>query len=254
MNTPHNTAIVSQFGSRAQAYVESPTHAQGDDLIVLGQIVQHLRPETALDLGAGGGHVSYAMAPHARRVIAVDLSHDMLTAVLAEAQKKALDNIGVQQGAAEALPFDNGAFDFLACRYSAHHWQDFEAGLREARRVLKQGSHAVFMDTVAPANCLFDTHLQTIELLRDTSHVRNYTLTEWVRALEQADFAVNAVHVGRLRLEFSSWIARMRTPDTQVKAILALQQGAAAETRAQFAIETDGSFTIDKLMVEVRAV
>ncbi len=74
-------------------------------------------------------------------------------------------------------------FDFLACRFSAHHWRGFETGLREARRVLVGGSTAVFIDAVATGSAPMDTHLQAIELLRDTSHVRNYRAAEWLGAL-----------------------------------------------------------------------
>ena len=51
------------------------------------------RAELALDMGAGGGHVSYALARHARRVIATDLSSEMLAAVARTAREKGLSNI-----------------------------------------------------------------------------------------------------------------------------------------------------------------
>ena len=51
-------------------------------------------------------------------------------------------------------------------------------------------------------------------------------------------------------MDFPVWIARMRTPEDQVKAIRALQNAASAETKAHFAIEADGSFMLDVLMIE----
>ena len=77
----------------------------------------------------------------------------------------------------------DGAFDFLACRYSAHHWRDLDAGLRQARRVLRPNAAAVFIDAVSPGAPLLDTHLQAVELLRDTSHVRDYSVAEWTAAI-----------------------------------------------------------------------
>ena len=53
----------------------------------------------------------------------------------------------------------------------------------------------------------------------------------------------------RLRLEFGSWIARMRTPDTLSHAILALQQSMGAEVREYFEIDADGSFSTDVLVL-----
>ena len=139
-------------------------------------------------MGCGGGHVSYRVAPHVGEVVACDLTPDMLAHVKRTASERRLDNIRVQQGAAERLPFANASFDILLCRYTAHHWRDLEAGLREARRVLKTGGRAVFADAIAPADPLLDTHLQTIELLRDPSHVRNYSAAEWIAALGGSAF------------------------------------------------------------------
>jgi SAM-dependent methyltransferase len=253
MHAAHEKVVAAQFGPQAKAYVESAVHARGEDLDALEAIVRNLRPARALDLGAGGGHVAYLMAQHAAEVVAADLSADMLAAVAATAAERGLGNIATVETPAEHLPFEDGEFDFLGCRYSAHHWRDFDGGLREARRVLKVGAPAVFIDAIAPGLALLDTHLQAIELLRDTSHVRNRTAAEWLAALGRAGFQAQACRTWRLRMDFPVWIARMRTPEVNALAIRALQQAAAKETTARFAIESDGSFMLDVLMVETLA-
>ena len=104
-----------------------------------------------------------------------------------------------------------------------------------------------------PAWPLLDTHLQAVELLRDTSHVRNRTLAEWTSALELAGFAVRGLRTWQLRMDFPVWIARMRTPEENARAIRALQTAASSEVRAHFAIEPDGSFMLDIMMIEAAA-
>jgi ubiquinone/menaquinone biosynthesis C-methylase UbiE len=145
-----------------------------------------------LDLGCGGGHVSYRAAPHVAKVVAYDLSADMLAAVRHAAAERGLGNIATQAGAAEDVPFPDRSFDFVLSRYSAHHWQDFARGLREARRVLKPGGRAVFADSISPGALLLDTFLQSVELLRDPSHVRSYSRKEWEEALRAAGFRPGA--------------------------------------------------------------
>ena len=249
----HDVVVEDQFGPRATAYVESAVHAGGEDLDRIEAIARAAAPAHALDLGAGGGHVAYRMAPHARRVTASDLSGEMLAAVTATARARGLGNVETTAAPAERLPFADGAFDLLACRFSAHHWQDFEAGLRQARRVLQPGAPAVFVDAVSPGPPLLDTHLQAVELLRDTSHVRDYSAAEWAGALRRSGFRIQATRTWRLRMEFDSWIARMRTPAPNVTAVRALQAAASEEVRAHFAIEPDGSFMLDVLMLEATA-
>src|SRR5271169_6445634 len=226
MSRAHQNVVADQFGPRAKAYVESAVHAQGEDLAALEEIVERAAPSRAIDLGAGGGHVAYLIAKHAKSVTALDLSSEMLAAVAATARDKGLANIAVTQAAAEKLPFDDATFDFVASRFSAHHWRDFEQGLGEARRVAKAGSPAVFIDAFAPGRALLDTHLQAIELLRDGSHVRNYSAGEWFAVLGRRGFALSACRSFRLRMDFPVWIARMRTPEARANAILSLQRSA----------------------------
>ena len=246
----HEKVVEAQFGPQARAYVESAVHSQGADLDRIAALAQTLRPDLALDLGAGGGHVAYTLARHARRVVATDLSSEMLAAVAETARGKGLSNIETVEAPAERLPFEDATFDVVASRFSTHHWRDFEAGLRQARRVLKRGGKAVFVDAFAPGSALLDTHLQAIELLRDHSHVRDYTCAQWFGALARSGFAVEACRTWRLRMDFPVWIARMRTPEENVRAIRALQVAASSETKAHFAIEPDGSFMLDVLMIE----
>lgn len=250
MSRSHDAQVAGQFGPQAAAYVASAVHAQGEDLAHIGALVRRVPGAALLDLGCGGGHVAYAAAPHAARVVAYDLSREMLAAVSAEAGRRGLGNVEIRQGAAERLPFAEGAFDIAATRYSAHHWRDVPAALAEMARVTKPGGLAVVVDLIAPEDPLLDTHLQAVELLRDPSHVRDYRLSEWRSMLEAAGFAPGAVLASRPRMEFASWIARMRTPPTHVAAIRALQASAAADVTSHFQIEPDGSFLLDSVLIE----
>ncbi|MGF7162527.1 SAM-dependent methyltransferase [Rhodoligotrophos appendicifer] len=253
MTRSHDAVVQDQFGPRAEAYVHSAVHAGGEDLDALEAMARLRAPQKALDLGAGGGHVAYRLAPHSVSVTACDLSADMMAAVAATARQRHLPNIETCIAPAEHLPFDDAAFDFLACRFSAHHWHDFEAGLRQARRVLKPGATAVFIDVVSPGPAAFDTHLQAVELLRDPSHIRNYTAAGWCAALVRAGFHVQTTQARRLRMDYPVWVDRMRTPDTHRAAIRSLQQNASRETADYYGIEPDGSFTLDTLQIEATA-
>ena len=242
--------VEQQFGSQASAYLTSAVHSQGADLAALAALARGQASARVLDLGCGGGHVAYAVAPEVAQVVAYDLSQAMLDVVAKSAAERGLGNLVTQLGPAEQLRFAAACFDMVLSRYSAHHWRDFEAGLREAARVLKPGGRAGFVDVVSPGRPLQDTFLQAIEILRDTSHVRDRSRAEWEDAAARAGFAGQSVAAFRVRMDFPVWIARMRTPPVMEAAIRALQAAMADEVRRYFAFEADGSFTFDVVLFE----
>jgi SAM-dependent methyltransferase len=247
-----HSLVAKQFGPRAAAYVTSAVHARGEDLDALAAFARTAKFGRALDLGCGGGHVSFTLAPLVREITAYDLSDAMLSAVTEEARKRGFANLATRQGAVEALPFADASFDFMATRYSAHHWFDVPRALKEARRVLKPGGTLMAIDAVAPDNVVCDTFVQTIEMLRDPSHVRDYSVREWLAMLREAGFAPEEPVRRRIRLDYATWIARMQTPKVQADAIRALQAQAPAEVMRYFGIEPDGSYMLDTASVVAR--
>jgi ubiquinone/menaquinone biosynthesis C-methylase UbiE len=246
----HHDQVADAFGSTAAAYLTSPSHASGADLATLAAEIAATPGASVLDLGCGAGHVSFAVAPHARAVTAYDISPQMLATVVATARERGLGNIGTQLGAAEALPFSDAAFDWVVSRFSAHHWHGVPRALAEVRRVLKPGARVLFVDVAGADHPLVDTHLQAVEVLRDGSHVRNYRADEWLALFAGAGFTARIRERWRLPMEFDSWVARMRTPEVRVAAIRSLWSGAPDEVREYFAVQPDGSFMLDVLMVE----
>jgi len=248
--TNHQDFVAGQFGSHARDYVSSVVHSTGEDLDRLGSLLGSRRPARVLDLGTGGGHVAFRAAHHADQVVAYDLSDQMLRAVETEASRRGHANIVTRQGPAEALPFEDASFDAVLTRFSAHHWHDVPRALAEARRVLKSGGLAVFIDVTAPQTVLLDSWLQALELMRDPSHVRDYRLSEWHALLAGAGFEPSGTTKFRLRMEFAAWVARIGTPAPLVEGIRCLEARMPAEVAAYYGLEDDGSFTIDTAMIE----
>ena len=242
----HHDNVEKQFGSQANAYLASAVHASGRDLQRLGERLLAFPQARVLDMGCGAGHASFVAAQYA----AYHLSSQMLDVATDAAKDRGLENIATRQGYAESLPFEDNVFDVVISRYSAHHWHDVGRALREVNRVLKPGGVLIVMDVMSPGHPVRDIWLQTVEALRDTSHVRNYSSGEWLSLINDANLIADTLLTDRLPLEFSSWVARMRTPAALSDAIRVYQQSASAEVKAYFALQEDGSFTSDTIMVE----
>ncbi|HNS94024.1 MAG TPA: class I SAM-dependent methyltransferase [Thauera sp.] len=248
----HNSVVLDQYTTRASAYVNSAVHAAGQDLDLIAQLLANQRGAVALDVGCGGGHLTYRLAPLVSQVVACDLAASMLAAVAEQASLRGLPNIATREAAAESLPFEVATFDVVATRFSAHHWHAFAEGIAEMARVLKPGGLALMSDVVSPGVSLLDTWLQTLELLRDPSHVRDASTAEWDAALAAAGLAIERIEHLRLRLDFATWVARMDTPEPQVTAIRMLQARAASAVKDYFEMEEDSSFTVDTALFVAR--
>lgn len=242
----HEQTVQSQFDPRAQAYLTSAVHSAGPDLARAKTLVSQAVPATAaaLDIGCGGGHLSFTLAPLVGRLVALDPSPGMLAAVSAAAAARGLRSLETRQGNAESLPFGDRSFDLVGTRYSAHHWTRLPAAMGELVRVLAPGGHALVIDTLGHEDPLVDTFLQSIELLRDPSHVRNRSVAQWRTLLRTAGLAELEHAEWPTRLEFASWVERMHTPADRVQVIRSLEEGAPREVREALEIGPDGSFTI----------
>ena len=120
------------FGAHADAYERArPAWPE--------EVARWLVPEGAelvVELGAGTGKLTRAVAALDVRVVAVEPDPRML-AVL-----RGLGLEGVD-GSAEAIPFDDGVADAVVAG-SSLHWFELETALREIHRVLRSGGRFGF--------------------------------------------------------------------------------------------------------------
>lgn len=232
-----------QYANKSEAYLHSQVHAQGAEFAKMQALIQQHQFKSVLDLGCGGGHVTYQVAPWVDHVTAYDITPEMVNLVVQQAQKKGLHHVIGQVGAAESLNFSNETFDCVISRYSAHHWQSIRQAMHEIHRVLKPQGKVVMFDILGNSNPILDTFIQSIEMIRDPSHVRDYSLAEWMSFAEQAGFRIEIVEKQSLKLDFQTWVARMQTPIDAVNTIRDLQHKVSDQVRKYFKIQEDGTFS-----------
>lgn len=241
-------SVHDQFGKVADNYRTSQVHAAGEDLAQIAAYVATLAEQNGLpyvlDVGCGAGHTAMTVAPHSQQVIALDLTKQMLEQVEKLAADKGLSNVQTKQGDVEQLPFDDQTFDVVVSRYSAHHWPNPSLAVQEIWRVLKLGGQFILSDVISPQAPAQDTFLQALELLRDPSHVRDHSISQWQAMLTQAGFQSKIIFEWRLKLNFQNWTARMATPAQQVAMLKTLFDLVSEDIRASFLIEATYDFTL----------
>ena len=149
--TSHIDRVRSSFSRQARDF-----DAAGLTLgrqALLGWIVDALplAAETrALDVAAGTCHLSRAVAPHVRSVVAVDATPAMLREARAEAAGAQLGNLRLALGDAGHLPFPDAHFELVMCRLALHHFADPAAAVAEMARVTRESGTLAVVDLLSP--------------------------------------------------------------------------------------------------------
>ena len=228
--------IQKRFGNVAANYRTSTVHASGKDLDLMVASSALTEDLTVLDAGCGAGHTSLAFAPHVSRVIACDFTRAMLEQVETLANERGISNIETQLADVDNMPFPANSFDLVVTRYSAHHWLHPGRALAEFRRLLKADGIFLISDIMAREDYAQDSFLQTIELLRDSSHVRDFRISEWLAMLSESGFDSEILSTFDLTLHFDTWTTRMATPGQNADMIKSLFGGAPDDIRRGFGL------------------
>jgi SAM-dependent methyltransferase len=192
----HSEEIVDQFTRQAAQFAASPT-ARSED--ILERIVRAARPrasDTALDVACGPGTLVCGLARHVRNATGIDLTPAMLDQARATQAAQGIGNVSWDQGDVTALPYGDGRFDIVTCRFAFHHFPAPLAVLREMRRVCRAGGRIVVADS-APATGKAEA-FNAMERLRDPSHTRALAPEEMAALFAEA--GLRGPHLSRTRL------------------------------------------------------
>lgn len=210
--------VKDQFTRNAEQYVSSKTHATGDDLDLLSGWLQLKSNWKVLDVATGGGHVAKKIAPFVRYIIAVDLTRRMLETARNFVSQQS-DNVEYIVADAENLPFLDEAFDAVTCRIAAHHFPNPRQFINETARVLKPGGKLLFIDNVVPDIDSIDEFVNTLERLRDESHVRCNRIREWEEWMTNAGFRTQKSRIRKKIFDYPTWVRRTTSSEEQVEAV-----------------------------------
>lgn len=205
----HTRLIRDQFGAHADAYATSAVHAQGASLARLVELTQPQHDWLVLDVSTGAGHTALTLAPHVARVIATDLTPQMLDAARKLASERGITNIDFRPADAQVLPLDDNTFDLVTNRIALHHYPDARKAIEEMARVCKPGGLVALVDNVVPPDKQIAGYINHFEKMRDPSHNWAYPIVRLEAHFADAKLKVEHSESLKKEIEFEPWANRM---------------------------------------------
>ncbi|MCY9185215.1 methyltransferase [Bacillus halotolerans] len=225
------------FSKNAEMYRDEKVFAEGEDLAMLIKTAECRAEQRVLDVGAGAGHTALAFAPYVQECIGIDATQEMVDVASSFAKEKGAGNVHFQKGTAEELPFPDDSFDVITCRYAAHHFSNVHQAVSEVARVLKKNGRFFLVDHYAPEAPDLDEFVNHLNRLRDPSHVRESSLSEWQSMFTANQLGYEEIQKWNLPIEYNSWIKRGGTPADRVQRIISHLNNASDEARDTFCLE-----------------
>jgi SAM-dependent methyltransferase len=161
--------------------------------------VQELLPKVvsrALDVGAGHGLGSYALARGGWEVTALEPDASSLVGAqsIRTLASESGTAINVVESLGETMPFEDATFDLVFARQVLHHAADLPGLCREIMRVLKPGGTLLAIrDHVISKPEDLDVFLAIHPLHRFYGGENAYLLKEYIAALKSSGFVIDRV-------------------------------------------------------------
>jgi len=259
MELKSKSLVQERFGAFAAAYATSRPHAKGNSLLRLVELVAPQETWTALDIATGAGHVALALAPRLARVVASDLTLQMLAVARGLARERGILNVSVAEMRAEALPFADSTFDLVTCRIAPHHFDDVSKFVAESARVLRPGGMFGLVENISPDTGMMDGDASALsaaadeynafEKLRDPSHVRCLTLTEWRDLVARAGLKERHVELLDKPMVFGPWADQQNVGDSTKLELISMLRNGSPAVRA-FARPQENNGDVDFVLTE----
>lgn len=207
--------------------------------------------DRVLDIGTGTGAIADKVAPLVREVVGIDLSDEML--VIANKKKEEFPNVRFEYGDVRKLPYDNDVFDKVTARMVFHHvLEDAEQGVREIKRVLKDGGKLILSEGVPPNHNVKNWYTEMFSFKED----RRTFMDEDLLALTKSGGFENIqyhCHISK-RVSIGNWLDNGAVSEESKRVILDMHLELHEEGKKAYNMEiTDEDIFIDMKFVVLAA-
>ncbi|HEY9245791.1 MAG TPA: methyltransferase domain-containing protein [Candidatus Methanoperedens sp.] len=210
---------IKQFGKQAEVYSKENILVDREHLSEIARRSGISNNHSVLDIATGAGFLALEFAKRAGTVIGSDITRNMLQYAVQKQKNSGLDNTGFILADVESLPFYVGTFDIVTCRFAFHHFPDPAKALLEMKRVCRPNGRIVLVDGISSEDRYKSHFHNTIEKMRDPSHVCIYTLSEMKEMFNSVGAVIADISHRDIPQDFEEWIKRAGTGNYEIQVI-----------------------------------
>jgi len=221
--SPHKAVVQESFTRQADVYAVTPTVADPARIERLVEAVDAASGSRVLEVACGPGFLALAFAQRCREVVGLDLTDAPLAIAEKHRDERGLANVRFQCGDADHLPFAEGQFDVVVCRFAFHHFEEPGLVLREMARVCRPQGKVAVEDLVTSEHRARSDYQNRFERLRDPSHTRALAPSEMLGLSTAAGLELDRLYSGELVQNLERWLANCQTPpgpSSEVRAMI----------------------------------
>jgi SAM-dependent methyltransferase len=141
------TTIQLRMSPQTSARYRAPAETTVFPLEYAFHLLGDVKGKTILEYGCGDGENTVVLANRGARIIAFDISAELLALARKRVEENGCEDVELLLGSAHTLPFADESIDIVFGMAILHHL-DLELASREIKRVLKPGGRGIFEEPI----------------------------------------------------------------------------------------------------------
>lgn len=237
-----NRAVMREEFTRSAATFAERTKGRFDHM----NVVEFSRVEpgaTVLEIGAGTGNFLDLFSDVAGRLIAVDVTEEMLRTA-----QRSFPDMGLMLADGKRLPLRSRSIDLVSCAQMLHHVHEPLPLLKEMRRVSRPDGGVLVVDQAAPESYEQTAFMNELETVRDPSHAASRSPSSLRVLLQSAGLEIVGEKLTTTTQTISSWMGKGEFPEERFGRVESFIEKFGPETGMNFRKE-NGEWAFDRRRV-----